>query len=270
MARRSNKTSHVLSLLTDPKSSEPAAEESTAISPEAEAAPTEADKTAQHPAADSTDPTTAAVPDPVAETKAAPSKPKQPSPPEQAPPACVSPMATLIDNSQTLEERISQQIQNSLAAQLAEEEAKDALRAEQDRKIAEQLAAKTDDLSPDAQAAPESEAQAESLPPEESSEPADTSLAGSEPKPDFELVNVMESILNGFQTEFMKKLNMCTCQRCWLDAHALTLSSLSGKYVVLDCDSVEPMLNFYDHKYRGAIMAQLTKACMTVMENPHH
>ena len=277
MARRSNKTSHVLNLLTDPKSSESSTESSSKVSPPVESSPIENVESTQD-IIDTTDaiPNTAdtmpdmadAIPDTAINTEPTPAKPKRCSSQKQAPPASVPPMETLVDNSQALEDRISQQIQVSLSAQLAEEEAKDALRAEQDRKIAERIAAEAGMILPNDQAAPEPETNL--TPTDEASATQPASIPDTEPEYDFQLVNVMEAILDQFQTEFMEKFGMCTCHRCWLDTRALTLSSLNGKYVVLDRDSVEPMLNFYDHRYRGTIMAQLTKACMTVMANPHH
>lgn len=252
MARRSNKTSHVLSLLTDPKTPETSAESANKASP-----PLDPSKNTESAELTNTIDT---VPEADAEFTSS----KQDLSTKQAVISAPSPIQTFADNSQSLEDRISQQIQASLSAQLEAEEAEDALRAEQDRKIAERIAAETGTTLPDMDTEPE-----EPDEPEETTEPSDTQ-AVSEPEYDFELVNVMASILDEFQTEFMEKLGMCTCHRCWLDTRALTLSSLNGKYVVLNRDSIEPMLNFYDHRYRGSIMAQLTKACMTVMANPHH
>lgn len=259
MARRSNKTSHVLSLLTDPK--ETSAESANKVSPPLEPSPIENTESTEIINTMDT------VPDIIADTELAPAKPKQRSSTKQAAASAPPPIQALVDNSQSLEERISQQIQASLSAQLEEEEAKDALRAEQDRKIAERIAAEAGIVLPEEEN-PElsDEPDEEPIPEEHLASP----ISEPEPEYDFELVNVMEAILDTFQTEFMEKFGMCTCPRCWLDTRALTLSSLAGKYVVLDHDSIEPMLNFYDHRYRGTIMAQLTKACMTVMANPHH
>ncbi len=258
MARRSNKTSHVLSLLTDPKTPETSAESANKASP-----PPDPSKNTESAELTNTI-------DTVPESDTEFTSSKQDLSTKQAVISAPSPIQTFVDNSQSLEDRISQQIQASLSAQLEAEEAEDALRAEQDRKIAERIAAEAGMTLPDIDTEPK---EPEETPPAD--EPSDTQAAfGSapetEPEYDFELVNVMASILDEFQTEFMEKLGMCTCHRCWLDTRALTLSSLNGKYVVLNRDSIEPMLNFYDHRYRGSIMAQLTKACMTVMANPHH
>ena len=264
MARRSNKTSHVLSLLTDPKSSE------TSTEPVNKATPPMDSSSVEH--TESTEPVNTMEPtsELAEETAQTESKSKQSSATKQTVISAPSPLQTLVDNSQSLEERISQQIQASLSAQLEAEEAEDALRAERDRKIAERIAAETGmalpEMDTDAALEEPEEMTVEPCPAPVSSEP----VPETKPEYDFELVNVMSAILDEFQTEFMEKLGMCTCHRCWLDTRALTLSSLNGKYVVLDRDSIEPMLNFYDHRYRGSIMAQLTKACMTVMANPHH
>lgn len=267
MARRSNKTSHVLNLLTDPKSSEPSTESSNKLSSPVESSPVENIESVDIVGAMDS------ATDMAADINPTPAKPKRSSSHKEPTSAAASnatpPIETLVDTSQTLEDRISQQIQASLSAQLAEEEAEDALRAEQDRKIAERIAAQSGIILSNEQEEPEQE-EGTSTPAQEFPDVQTASITESEHKYDFELVNVMEAILDEFQTEFMEKLNMCTCHRCWLDTRALTLSSLSGKYVVLERDSIEPMLNFYNHRYRGTIMAQLTKACMAVMANPHH
>ena len=263
IARKSNKTSHVLNLLTDPKSSEPAPK-----SPSAPESPNEISSPAEPALVEDTasseliEPTDSA-PDTAPES--APTKPRRRS--SHKPAISDSPVVqTPVDTSQALEERISQQIQASLSAQLAEDEEKEAQRAEQDRKIAERIAAEMGMATDMKQPSTEEEAAAPA------EEPAPTKPSPSTPEPnyDFELVNVMEAILDQFQMEFMERFQMCTCHRCWLDTRALTLSSLNGKYVVLERDSIGPMLNFYDHRYRGMIMAQLTQACMAVMANPHH
>lgn len=266
MARKSNKTSHVLNLLTDSKSAETFTEYPNEISAPAEPAPVE--DTASSEVIEPSNPTQETALDTAPESASI--NPQNRSSRKPAIPSDSTPTQASVDISQALEERISQQIHDSLSAQLAEDEQKEAERAEQDRKIAERIAAEMGAAMDTEQSTPPIEAEA--AVPVEAHSPVQTADCQKEPQPeyDFELVNVMEAILDQFQTEFMQSFGMCTCHRCWLDTRALTLSSLNGKYVVLERDSIGPMLNFYDHRYRGMIMAQLTQACMAVMDNPHH
>lgn len=280
ITRKSNKTSHVLNLLTtDPKRSEPSVEPSfepdTAPNPES---PMQPAPTVDLPAEESTgevDPAPAENPTlPAFEEDPAPAAPAAPTPRRRT--TARKPSASaMVDLSQALEERISQQIHDSLSAKLAEYEAVEAQRVKEERKTSEQIAAKAGivlELTPE-------ETASEPLHTDDASESTEAASASNQetasiPKTsseqDFEIVNIMDVMLDGFQQEFMDKFGMCTCRRCWLDTRALTLSSVPAKYVVLSHDTVEAMLNFYEHRYRGMLMAQLTQACMTVMQNPHH
>ncbi len=283
ITRKSNKTSHVLNLLTsDPKRSEPAVEPSVDLSFEPDPTPEETLSPPMQPTpapsdtgnADPTD--TAQVTEPVFpefepdHTPATPTRRRASSRKSTAPTSSNS----MMDLSQALEERISQQIHDSLSAKLAEYEAQDAKRLEEERKRAERIAAEAglsvESVPEEATAedpAPEDDPMPEAAPePAQDTQPA--TKAHSEE--DFEIVNVMEVMLDGFQQEFMDKFGMCTCRRCWLDTRALTLSSVPAKYVVLTHDTVNAMMNFYEHRYRGMLMAQLTQSCMKVMQNPHH
>lgn len=275
MARRSNKTSHVLSLLTDPKSAEPSTEYVNEAPAPTELADTNPNQSATPiDTVSDTEPNAMSYPEfeelpdtaPDPAPKPAPTrKSRRHSSPKSAT-ASVSTPQPSVDLSQALEERISQQIHDSLSAQLAEDEEKEIQRAQAERKIADRIAAEMNRTTK-----PEPVTEPEETPmPEDVPVPTQQTSDSETPEYDFELVNIMDAILDQFQTEFMEKFGMCTCHRCWLDTRALTLSSLNGKYVVLTRDAIGPMLNFYDHRYRGTIMAQLTQACMTVMANPHH
>ncbi len=278
ITRKSNKTSHVLNLLTsDPKRSEPAVEPSVDPAFEPDPAPEDAftpPVSQAEPAPSSTEADTPAEPifpefDEPEPTPAAPARRRTP-PRKAAAPAANS--STMMDLSQALEERISQQVHDSLSAKLAEYEAQDAKRLEEERKRAERIAAQVGlSLDPTPEEAPaEDPAPQEQDAPDAAAEPETPPASKPHTEEDFEIVNVMDVMLDGFQQEFMDKFGMCTCRRCWLDTRALTLSSVPAKYVVLTHDTVDAMMNFYEHRYRGMLMAQLTQSCMKVMQNPHH
>lgn len=88
---------------------------------------------------------------------------------------------------------------------------------------------------------------------------------------EFHFVNVMEQLLmkqdiNGF----MKQYNVCTCKRCNADVRALTLTALPAKYVVIGKHSFSPVLNYYENKFKIEMLTALSKACSTVRDTPHH
>lgn len=104
-------------------------------------------------------------------------------------------------------------------------------------------------------------------------EPSPPPQAETKPEPDekkYEYINVMEYIVSNKAADYMKKFDMCTCDRCVEDTKALTLTNLTSKYIVASISSVSPLLNFYSNKFLGAVTVELTKACVTIKENPKH
>lgn len=88
---------------------------------------------------------------------------------------------------------------------------------------------------------------------------------------EFHFVNVMEELLMKQDiTGFMKQYNVCTCKRCNADVRALTLTALPAKYVVIGKHSFSPVLNYYENKFKIEMLTALSKACSTVRDTPHH
>lgn len=87
---------------------------------------------------------------------------------------------------------------------------------------------------------------------------------------DYEIVNVMEYLVRDKAVDYMTQFENCTCPRCIEDTVALTLTHLPSKYVVVSKNAVSPLLNFYEKKYAGQIIVEITKSCMAVKEFPHH
>lgn len=90
------------------------------------------------------------------------------------------------------------------------------------------------------------------------------------PMPAYRYVNVMERGVAESLMEYMTKLGVCTCDRCQKDVTALAMSNLPPKYIVADTAAVSPLLNFYSNKYSSLIMTELTKACFAVIADPRH
>ena len=113
--------------------------------------------------------------------------------------------------------------------------------------------------------------------PEPAPEPAPTPTpapAAKKPKPQEEdeisYTNIMEVLVEEKAPGYIKKFGLCTCKQCEADVKALTLTNLVPKYVVLSKLDRIPMLTVYEGRYNATIFAQLTRACKTVMEHPHH
>ena len=90
--------------------------------------------------------------------------------------------------------------------------------------------------------------------------------------PDFKYayINIAEKAVTEKVLEYMKRFNMCTCDRCVVDTIALALTHLPAKYIVTSREDSFALMNYYTLKYNISIISELTKACMVVSENPHH
>jgi hypothetical protein len=89
-------------------------------------------------------------------------------------------------------------------------------------------------------------------------------------KPTFKYLNVMEYVVQNKVHEYAAKLDACCCGHCIADITALTLTNLPPKYVVVAPPTASPLLNFYVNRYSQQVFVELTKACFTVKQNPHH
>lgn len=88
--------------------------------------------------------------------------------------------------------------------------------------------------------------------------------------PDFVRLNVMESIVNDKIIYYMRQFDVCTCDRCVADTAALTLNGLLPKYIVTTPAAVDPLLSYYTNRLISDVTVEATKACMIVKENPRH
>ncbi len=87
---------------------------------------------------------------------------------------------------------------------------------------------------------------------------------------DYVFLNVMENLVNETVDKWMQQFGTCTCSRCRADVVALSLTNLPAKYVVVGRNAAAPLMNFYSQQFSGAITVEVTKACTKVMERPHH
>lgn len=84
-------------------------------------------------------------------------------------------------------------------------------------------------------------------------------------------INVMEEILSQQDfIKYMKNNNQCMCRRCQVDVIALTLTKLPAKYVVAEENTVAPLIGYYENKYRVRILTEIIKSCQVVSESPRH
>lgn len=89
--------------------------------------------------------------------------------------------------------------------------------------------------------------------------------------PSYRVVNIMEEILTPeLILDVLKDNDTCTCSRCQADVKALMLTRLPPKYIVADNTAVPMLLTYYHNKFRVAVLSQSIRACMDVKEHPRH
>lgn len=124
-----------------------------------------------------------------------------------------------------------------------------------------------------------------SEPPAAEVQAAATQTAGSEPEAeaasaadtpalaeekDYMTLNVMEHLVRDQVPKYVRQFGHCDCDRCIEDTIALALTHLPSKYVVIDKHAASPMLSFYEKRYAGQLIVEITKATMIVNESPKH
>lgn len=96
------------------------------------------------------------------------------------------------------------------------------------------------------------------------------SVINPEPLTHISYVNVMQSLVEEKVDKYIRLFNLCTCPRCKIDVIALTLSNLPPKYVVVQQNEAIPMLSVYESRYNAMVISQVMWACKKVMDNPRH
>lgn len=87
----------------------------------------------------------------------------------------------------------------------------------------------------------------------------------------YRMVNVMEQILSRQNlNRYMQQYGVCSCSRCRADVLALILTRLPAKYVVVDNSSVAPIIGYYEGKFKIRILTEIIKSCMDVKDSPRH
>ena len=106
---------------------------------------------------------------------------------------------------------------------------------------------------------------------EKTKEPGSQEEQKQEDGPSYRVVNIMEEILTPeLILDALKSNDTCTCSRCQADVKALMLTRLPPKYIVADNTTVPMLLTFYRNKFRVAVLSQSMRACMEVKEHPRH
>lgn len=252
MARKSNKTAHVLNLLAgnDTKKDEPVEEKSDEISESVtESEPAAASSSSQSVAVIDTtgpDPVAALIHDQLL-NELHEELPEAESPANEEPPVEAQPVPEPAENH-IAEEPVPASAETVIA--------EEPVPAPEETVITEEPVP-----------APEETIITEEPVPA----PAETVIAEEPvPEPDFVRLNIMERIVEDKIIYFMREFDVCTCERCKADVIALTLNGLPSRYIVTSPFAVEPLISFYTNKYISDVTVEATKACIVIRDNPRH
>lgn len=256
MARKSNKTAHVLNLLSGQDSGGESEKE--------------------------TEQAKAAAPEAAPEVKPEPSEEQEPAAkastasPAQEVPSNIS----IIDSAAKENDPVAEKIREELLKDLGEETEKTvtaeteevkpepAVTATASATVTVSTAAAPEPAPTSPEPAPEPEEEEETL--ELAPEPEEEPEASAEPEPDYVMLNVMERVVKDNIIYFMKQFEVCTCDRCRADTIALTLNGLPAKYQIVDRSAVDPLSSYYASRLISQVTVEALKACTQVKENPRH
>lgn len=85
-----------------------------------------------------------------------------------------------------------------------------------------------------------------------------------------ELINIAEVLAREKLALVMDRMKVCTCRTCVNDVLALALNTLPTKYVTTDAGKQYFQRDEYKKQYETEILAALTKACVRVKAAPRH
>lgn len=82
--------------------------------------------------------------------------------------------------------------------------------------------------------------------------------------------NVMEALVESKAEKYIDLFGLCPCPRCRTDVVALALTRLPAKYVVATRADLIPLLSVYEGRYNAAVVSQVMRACNRVSNQPRH
>ena len=86
----------------------------------------------------------------------------------------------------------------------------------------------------------------------------------------YDFVNVMQLIVERKAKKYMSLFGVCECSKCFADVCAIALNNLPPKYAVHRSGDVASTVSVCEGRFEASAVAQVTKACRIVMENPQH
>jgi len=84
------------------------------------------------------------------------------------------------------------------------------------------------------------------------------------------LVNITEHLVRKKVRELMADYDMCQCEKCYLDACAITLNQLDSHYVTTRKGELLTLLDATAYQYKTDLTVYVLQALKRVKESPQH
>ncbi|MGI6778178.1 MAG: late competence development ComFB family protein [Acetivibrionales bacterium] len=85
-----------------------------------------------------------------------------------------------------------------------------------------------------------------------------------------QIKNYMEEIVFNAMKEVLEDINVCTCEKCFMDIAAIALNDLPPKYIVTEKGELYSKLNSLKWQFEVDVIAAITKAAVLVKRSPRH
>lgn len=82
--------------------------------------------------------------------------------------------------------------------------------------------------------------------------------------------NYMEEIVFLAIKDVMKKVNVCSCEKCIMDIAAIALNDLPPKYIVTSKGELYSKINSLKQQFDVDVVTAVTKAAVIVKRSPRH
>lgn len=95
-------------------------------------------------------------------------------------------------------------------------------------------------------------------------------MSNVETKQKYILVNITEELVKKKVRQTMPTFDMCQCEKCYLDACAISLNNLKPQYVTTLKGTLLTKLSDTQFQYQTDLQIQVINALMAVKNSPRH
>ncbi len=85
-----------------------------------------------------------------------------------------------------------------------------------------------------------------------------------------QLKNFMEDVVLSLMQDILEDIDVCKCDKCFMDIAAIALNSLPPKYIVTEKGELYSKVETLKQQFEVDIIAAITKAAVLVKRNPRH